>query len=488
MAGALRALQLAARFVGQVRQSWQNRRIVERLRAGDVPERQRLLAAFRQGRRVCCTPEAKIVIASAGSGGFALGCRARGCQRIYCFAPVAEDFARLQQRFAGLSGCKLAAQALFRSDLAPLPEHLWHSGPMQRGNSGNLLFGGRRFDVSRQMFLDDAGRSVPLSRPLRRSARAQRVTVTPLDDVLRHHGAVRLLRLDLQGGEFPVLLTSRELRRVEQIEGQLNELGVAACAQLVPEARLPWSSWTAALFVEQLELRGFRVVLRPQAMHRWSFSARRIGAGTREPPLVPSDHYGRRYDSKLRFGSYWHQIHEILRWQPASVLEVGIGNGFVSDYLRKRDVRLRTVDVNPELGPDLVASVLALPFADASFDVACSFETLEHIDYGHFPQAVAELARVARRAVLLSLPDVTRRLGVLLTLPGWRFQKGIDLTLPGRLHTFDGQHFWEIGKRGYPLSRILAVLRQQGLRISRCYRADENLYHRFIVAEIPPRS
>ncbi len=62
-------------------------------------------------------------------------------------------------------------------------------------------------------------------------------------------------------------------------------------------------------------------------------------------PQVKRDHsYKITYDTKERFCSYWCQIHEVLSLNPGEVLEVGIGNGFVSRYLRDRGVNVITLD------------------------------------------------------------------------------------------------------------------------------------------------
>lgn len=51
------------------------------------------------------------------------------------------------------------------------------------------------------------------------------------------------------------------------------------------------------------------------------------------------------------------------------------------------------------------ASVTQLPLGDQSVDVVCCIETLEHL-YGAADQALAEIARVARRLVLLTTPNL----------------------------------------------------------------------------------
>jgi len=201
-------------------------------------------------------------------------------------------------------------------------------------------------------------------------------------------------------------------------------------------------------------------------------------------PQVTPDHYtGSSYDSKERFISYWHQINEIILLKPRRVLEIGIGNGFVSRYLREHKLNVTTLDINHDLFPDVAGSVLAIPFNDESFDVVSCCEVLEHLPYGEFTKALKEIHRISRKYVVLSLPDVTTIYRINLELPRIRpikrliihpFHKPED-------HVFDGEHYWEIGKTSYPHEKIEVDIKQSGLNIIKTYRVFEFTYHRFFL-------
>ena len=202
-----------------------------------------------------------------------------------------------------------------------------------------------------------------------------------------------------------------------------------------------------------------------------------------KPQVKPNHYFVNSYDSKGRFISYWYQINEIIKLNPKKVLEIGIGNGFVSKYLKERRVNVLTLDVDKKLNPDIVGSVLDITFPDESFDVIACYEVLEHIEYKNFNKALSEIFRVSKSYSILSLPDASRvyrlyiqipKLGIfrrLISLP--RFKKPIN--------NFNGEHYWEIGKDAYPLNRIIKDIESVGFNIKKTYRIFENPYHRFFV-------
>lgn len=200
-----------------------------------------------------------------------------------------------------------------------------------------------------------------------------------------------------------------------------------------------------------------------------------------DKPQVEADHYrGLSYDTRERFISYWHQADQVLRRAPESVLEVGIGSGFLHRYLRQQGVDVHTLDFDEDLSPDTVGSVLELPFRNKSFDMACCYETLEHLPWENFDSAVHELARVAQRWVVLSLPDVTPYVRMDLEYGDRKrvIRKLCDLPnpKPGK-HSFDGQHYWEMGKAGFSRERIRRRLANAGLRVEEEIRVFELPYH-----------
>jgi ubiquinone/menaquinone biosynthesis C-methylase UbiE len=190
-----------------------------------------------------------------------------------------------------------------------------------------------------------------------------------------------------------------------------------------------------------------------------------------------------KYNYVERWISYWHQIDEVNRLKPGQMLEIGPGNNFVNDYLRRIGYSIKTLDVNNDNQPDVVGSVLELPFNDNSFDLILCSEVLEHLPFFNFKQALGELERVSKKYVILSLPRWGWLFYVKLKLPFFKHIK-LYFKLSGfKKHKSGGEHFWEIGKTGYPLKKIKHLIKEQKFKIIKEYLDPDSPYHHFFILE-----
>ena len=193
--------------------------------------------------------------------------------------------------------------------------------------------------------------------------------------------------------------------------------------------------------------------------------------------------YNLNYDTKWKFCSYWHQIVEIAKCFSGRVLQVGIGNKFIHDYLAKIGINIFSIDIEKDLSPGLVASVLHLPFKSNSYDVVACFEVLEHLRFEDFLKSLSELHRVAKHKVILSLPDVNHYFVLNLSVPFYGIARKIltyNFSMKKNVKVCH-DHYWEIGLDGYPLSKIMKNIQKVGFFIEKQYRVFENPYHRFFV-------
>lgn len=178
--------------------------------------------------------------------------------------------------------------------------------------------------------------------------------------------------------------------------------------------------------------------------------------------------------------SYWYQIQAVRRFQPQTVLEIGLGNGLMNHYLKHQlGYQVTSVDIDPELGPDIVGSVLDLErlVHGRTYDVVCAFQVLEHLPFADFPTCLAQLTKASRRGVVISLPHwgyfLQFRARVLKFR--WAVAWGKKITRPFEWK-FDGQHYWELGTKGHSLGRVRSLVGQH-LHVESEYFCPDYPYH-----------
>lgn len=150
-----------------------------------------------------------------------------------------------------------------------------------------------------------------------------------------------------------------------------------------------------------------------------------IDAPDADPALLrKSFHYIRRINTLLGYtrATLSHLKHFSRGWTPGQtirVLDLATGSGDIPQAIlhwsarRGFDVRVVGADLLPEAAADAVAEcgerlrivradALELPFADESFDYAITNMFLHHLDDDEIVQVLRDMARVARRGVIVA--------------------------------------------------------------------------------------
>jgi len=164
----------------------------------------------------------------------------RGASEVHGFEPEASNYMFARQNLAAFGPrVHLQHRAVWRSDTDAVPLHFWRSTDDANAGGGTLIW-------------DTNG-------PL--------VDAVAFDDVVEQvsrNGARRiaLVKIDCEGAEFPILLTSRRLDCIDRIVGEYHELR----AELPRHVRVPGrDQFTVDGLAAALEQNGFAFSLEPQA-------------------------------------------------------------------------------------------------------------------------------------------------------------------------------------------------------------------------------
>jgi SAM-dependent methyltransferase len=175
----------------------------------------------------------------------------------------------------------------------------------------------------------------------------------------------------------------------------------------------------------------------------------------------------RKWAAELNLSNFvnsFYQFRDLQRFPDCRrVLIIGPGQGLDTLVLTWRGYEVTTFDIDETFKPDVIGSVHDLGmFGKGEFDAVIASHVLEHLAEPYLDQSLRELARVARHA-LVYLP-VTGRHVQLRFVPGF---KGWDLSVVFNLFNYfakpdgltprymSGQHFWEIGRRGYRVKDVV---------------------------------
>ncbi len=192
-----------------------------------------------------------------------------------------------------------------------------------------------------------------------------------------------------------------------------------------------------------------------------------------------------KYCNIERWSSYWQQINEVLKIAPKNLLEIGVGDKVLAAYLKNNTgIEYKSMDIAEDLKPDYSGSIEKMPLAENTFDLVCAFEVLEHLPKDNFLKALQEMQRVSKKYVIISLPHWGRHFSLEIKLPLLkRIKLQYKFNLFSPKHVFNGQHYWEIGKKGSSLKNIKNIIKESKMKIIKDFVVFESPYHHFFILE-----
>lgn len=184
-----------------------------------------------------------------------------------------------------------------------------------------------------------------------------------------------------------------------------------------------------------------------------------------EASLPKSDYFNDAYFDVRQLIAQTMQIKHIHDLKPSSMIEIGIGNGLTSSFIRNSGIEVVTADINPNLGPDICCplSELVEEVGGRKFDLVVCCEVLEHMPVEELERNIVTLRALGHR-LFLTLPGYTRSFGIsgLIKIP-WITAKDffVYIFLPKNVDLAGTEHFWEVGSEaGTKRRTIVALLRR----------------------------
>ncbi len=171
----------------------------------------------------------------------------------------------------------------------------------------------------------------------------------------------------------------------------------------------------------------------------------------REQKLPKSIYFSDIYFDKHQLFSLSEQIHLIHKYSKKftnpSIIEIGKGNGFVSDFFKKAGYNFLTFDINANLEPDIEGNILEFSTTiESKSDMVVACEVLEHLPFDMFESSLKEMSKATDKYAIITLPIYQKMFGFNLQLrvPKIKVFSSAFFIKYRRNKALGSGHFWEI--------------------------------------------
>ncbi len=171
-------------------------------------------------------------------------------------------------------------------------------------------------------------------------------------------------------------------------------------------------------------------------------------------------------ESEQHWTLYWKQTNLVLKelQKGDTILEIGPGSGFLSNYLRSKGFHVTTLDIDEQKSPDILSNIVEYPFPD-KYDHILAFEVFEHIPFDKFAEILPKLRKTARKNFFFSLPrNYKIWFSIDLIIPYFR---NVSFTFKTKRHKITTRnHFWELDYKNYNLNNLDVTIKDVGFLVS----------------------
>lgn len=208
-----------------------------------------------------------------------------------------------------------------------------------------------------------------------------------------------------------------------------------------------------------------------------------------------------------RFSSTQIQVTSVtdLGDSVSSILEVGPGSGFFESIAKSIGYNVKTADIKSPSNPDFLGDFREIDIPE-KFDLVAAFEMLQHLPFDELSSTLKKLAALSNRYVLISVPARVHRFELGIQIPPllaprriglgwlrgrhafsltWEWPRGKDLSKKaweGR-EDYWNPHYWEVGRKSYPRSRLMNEIESSGLRVLWHKYNPRHTHHLFVLTE-----
>lgn len=184
-------------------------------------------------------------------------------------------------------------------------------------------------------------------------------------------------------------------------------------------------------------------------------------------------------ESEIHWRYYWHQQKLISQYlnKEDKILEIGVGTKFTSNYLKSKGYDIKTIDIDPDKNPDIIANIVNHKFEE-SFDHVLAFEIFEHIPFEDFQKAINNISKICVKNFFVSLPRNEKH-WLRLSLDLKIFQINNFQITTKRNKIKSKYHHWEVDFKSYTKKKIISIFNEHSFSLKKYEKFYSLMYFAF---------